>query len=108
MDEYKVVYSAKALRDLKDIYVAILLASSYPAMAERITKRIRNEIISLREMPERYALVEWEPWASMRMHKRPVGKYVIFYLVDRNKKLVSVVRIFYGGRDIENIAKEEN
>ena len=57
-------------------------------------------------MPSRHTLVDWEPWASMRIHKVPVGNYIIFYLVDEDKKSVTIVRIFYSGRDIEHIIKD--
>ena len=36
--------------------------------------------------------------------KRKRGsRYVAFYLVDNGKQLVTVVRIFYGGRDLQNL-----
>jgi plasmid stabilization system protein ParE len=54
-------------------------------------------------MPERYTPVDWEPWASMGMRRLPVDRYVVYYLVDQAAQLVSVVRIVYGGRDIEAI-----
>ena len=52
-------------------------------------------------MPARYALVEWEPWHSMKMHQLPVDNYIVYYLVDDKERAVTVARIFYGGRDIE-------
>ena len=30
---------------------------------------------------------------------------IVFYLVDNDRKLVTVARIFYSGQDIENIIK---
>ena len=59
-------------------------------------------------MPERYSLVDWEPWASMKMHKVPVGNYVIFYMVDDEQYVVTVTRIFYGGRNIEHIIQNSD
>ncbi len=40
------------------------------------------------------------------MHKVSVDHYVIFYCVDEKTQTVTIVRIFYGGRDIEEIIKE--
>lgn len=56
-------------------------------------------------MPERYASVDWEPWASMGIRKVPVDNYLVFYLVDPTERLVSIVRIIYCGRDTEHIIK---
>lgn len=54
-------------------------------------------------MPLRYALVDWEPWASMKVHKLAVKNHVVFYIVDEDARLVTIVRIFYGGRNIADI-----
>ena len=63
-------------------------------------------IRSLAMLPERFALVDWEPWASMKMRKVPVGNFVIFFLINEEAASVSIVRIFYGGRDIQHIAQD--
>jgi toxin ParE1/3/4 len=49
----------------------------------------------------RYAIVDWEPWKSMQMHKLPIDNYIVFYLVDFNLYTVTIIRIMYGGQDIE-------
>ena len=54
-------------------------------------------------MSARYTLVEWEPWHSMKMHQLPVDNFIVYYLVDDKERTVTVARIFYGGRDIEDI-----
>jgi toxin ParE1/3/4 len=58
-------------------------------------------------MPARYATVDWEPWTAMGMRKMPVDNYLVFYLVDAQEYTVNIVRIFYGGRDIESIVRGE-
>lgn len=40
----------------------------------------------------------------MGMHKMPVGNFVVFYTVDRESAAVTVIRIVYGGRDLESLA----
>ena len=74
-----------------------------PETATSQLGRIRKEIRSLDFMPARYALVDWEPWHSMKMHQLPVDNFIVYYLVDDEKRAVTVARIFYGGRDIEGI-----
>lgn len=39
----------------------------------------------------------------MGMHQLPVNNFIVYYLVDDEAGTVTVVRIFYGGRDIEGI-----
>ena len=103
-DPYNVVYSPEALSDLKDIYAYIAQELMAPDTALNQVNRIRKEIRSLDFMPSRYALVDWEPWKSMGMHKVPVDSFVVFYTVDSDSMTVAIIRIVYGGRDIESIA----
>ena len=40
----------------------------------------------------------------MGMHKLPVDNFVVFYMVDSDAMTVAIIRIVYGGRDIESLA----
>ncbi len=51
----------------------------------------------------RYPCVDWEPWKSMNIRKAVADNYVIFYFADDESGAVNIVRIFYGGRDIQGI-----
>ena len=102
-DNYKVVYSADALDDLREIYVYIADELLVPETATAQVGRIRKEVRSLDFMPTRYALVEWEPWHSMKMHKLPVDNFIVYYMIDDEQMVVTVVRVLYDGRDIEGI-----
>lgn len=39
----------------------------------------------------------------MGMHQLPVDNFIVYYLVNDEERTVTVVRIFYSGRDIERI-----
>ena len=39
----------------------------------------------------------------MGVRKMPVSHYVVHYLADTAEKAMTIIRIFYGGRDVENI-----
>lgn len=63
----------------------------------------QKKVRSLDFMPARYALVSWGPWHSMKIHQLPVDSFIVYYLVDDEEMAVTVVRIFYGGHDTEEI-----
>ena len=71
------------------------------------TNRIRQEIRSLNVFPERYQLVAWEPWNQIGIRQIPVDHYIVYYRVDHKAQRVEVVRIFYGGQDIESIIQSQ-
>ena len=106
MSRYLVQYSPAAYEDLRAIYHYIAVELMVPETAENQTARIRSAVRALDTLPYRYAAVDWEPWNSAGMRKVSVGHYVIFYCVDEKTQTVTIVRIFYGGRDIEEIIKE--
>lgn len=103
---YSVIYSPKATEDLKEIYSYIAFTLLAPDTAKSQVDRIRKKIRSLDFIPSRNPLVDWEPWKSMGMHKVPIDNFVIFYTVDESPPAVTVIRIVYGRRDIENIATD--
>ena len=103
MDNYNVGYSVDALGDLREIYSYIANKLLVPKTAKAQLRRIRKEVRSLDFMPARYTLVEWEPWHSMKMHQFLVDNFIVYYLVDDKVRTVTVARIFYDGRDIEEI-----
>lgn len=107
-DTYSVSYSPEAMDDLREIYSYIAFTLLVPETAEKQVNRIRKEIRSLDFMPSRYSLVDWEPWKSMGMHKVPVDNFVVYYTVNDDSRTVTVIRIFYGGRDVANIVNTEN
>lgn len=53
-------------------------------------------------MPERHRLYEREPWKSRGLRVLPIDNYVIFYIPDAVTMIVTIIRIMYAGRDIEN------
>ena len=105
--KYKVEYSPEALDDLRSIYSYIAFRLRERKTAKDLIGRIRKEIRSLNDMPERYAAVDWDPWSSMRMRHFAVDNFLVFYLVINEDHMVQITRILYGGQDIEQIAQEQ-
>jgi toxin ParE1/3/4 len=104
---YQITYSSEALDDIRKIYSYIAFELQVPETALNQVNRIRKQIRSLDFMPMRYGIVDWEPWKSMKMHKLPIDNYIVFYLADSNLHTVTIVRIVYGGQDIEGNVKSE-
>lgn len=102
-DGYSVIYSPTALDDLRAIYSYIAEELLAPQAAANTVNCIRSDIRKLDQFPEKHRQVEWEPWASMGMRIMPVKNFVIYYLVDKEAYIVTIVRVFYGGRDVEHI-----
>ena len=98
---FDVSYSAEARQDLRDIYEYIAYELLVPETAARQAERIMKAARSLEQIPMRYRLYEEEPWHSQGLRVLPVDNYLVFYLPDETNATVSIIRIMYGGRDIE-------
>lgn len=106
-ERYTISYTPEAYKDLGNIYSYISYVLQEKGTASGLIGLLRKEISSLAVFPQRHSSVEWEPWASMDVRKMPVKRYVVYYCADTERKAVTVLRIFYGGRDVESIIKME-
>ena len=97
---WKIVYTSRAREDLRNIFEYIFNELCAPDTAVNQTRRIMQSIRSLDDNPMRYRLREDEPWHSMGLRFFPVDNYLVLYLPKEGKKVVNIVRIMYGGRDI--------
>ncbi len=102
-ERYNIIYSPEALDDLESIYTYIAFDLQAGQSAQNQVNRIRDHIRKLDTFPEAFVLVDWEPWQSAGMHRLPVDNYVVYYLVNSEEMTVTVIRIFYAGRNIEEI-----
>ena len=98
---WDIQYTNSAYQDLQGIYDYISDILLEPGIAIKQTDRIMGAIGSLENMPLRYRLYEHEPWHSRGWRVMPVGNYLVFYLPDELRAVVDIIRIIYGGRDIE-------
>ena len=99
---YEVEVSEQADNDLRGIFEYIVFELQSPENASRQLDHLEEQILSLDTMPERYRKYEKEPWKSRGLHVLPVDNYVVLYISDSNKKVVTILRVMYAGRDIDN------
>lgn len=101
MSEWTVVYTEQAERDLRSIFEYIAFSLLEQEIAVNQVRRIIDAVAKLNAMPLRYHLYEKEPWHSKGLRVLPIDNYLAFYLPVEAKMTVAVIRIMYGGRDIE-------
>jgi len=98
---YHVEIAQQALLDMRMIYEYIANELMEPVIAEKQYTRIETAVYSLDQMPERFRQYEKEPWRSRNLRVMPVDNYIVFYTVDNEKRLVTVIRIMYSRRNTE-------
>jgi toxin ParE1/3/4 len=100
---YRLINTKPAKNDIIEIgtYIANELHSTQAALD--LLDEIDKKILSLNQMPKRYALVSDKRLAKLGIRKMPVDNYLVFYRVDEHKKTVTIVRVLYGSRDWVNL-----
>ena len=88
--KYDVTFTEQAENDLRGIFEYIAFDLLSPENAAGQLDRIEEKILSLGEYPKKFRQYEREPWKSRNTRVVPVDNYVIFYIPDKTKKLVTV------------------
>ncbi len=98
---FAVEISEQADNDLRNIYEYIAYELQSPENAIGQLERLEKSILSLDRMPERFREYEKEPWNSRGLRIMPVDNYCVLYIPDKEDAVVTIIRVMYGGRDIE-------
>ena len=98
---FQVVLTKQAKTDLISIYRYIAYDLQSPQTAEGQLSRLEKAIASLDTMPERFRVYEHEKWEGRNLRIMSVNNYLVLYIPSQEEMTVTVMRIMYGGRDID-------
>ena len=99
---YEVKLSEQAYIDLRGVFEYIAFELKAPENANNQLNRLEERILSLETMPERHRKYEKELWKSRGLRVLPVDNYLVLYIPDNDKNVVTILRVMYAGRDIDN------
>ena len=99
---YEIEVSEQADSDLRGIFEYIAFELQALENASGQLDRLEEQILSLDTIPERYRKYEKELWKTRGLRVLTVDNYVILYIPDCYKKVVTILRVMYAGRDIDN------
>lgn len=99
---YSIVITPQAKNDLREIfkYIAFDLQSVQSAAGQ--IERIEKAIASLDTMPERFKVYDKPIWRKRNLRIMPIDNYLVFYIPTHDDHIVTVLRIMYGGRNIDD------
>ena len=103
---FELEISEQADTDLRGIFEYIAFTLLAPENATGQLDRLENSILSLEQYPMRHRAYEKEPWHSRGLRVLSVDNYVVLYIPNEETKVVTVIRVMYGGRNIDKELKE--
>ena len=106
MMKYRIEIGAQAQSDITDIMRYIGQVLLEPRTAGNLYRLLKEEILSLKHMPERYPYEDDDRLRALGIRKLLVKNYKVLYFVDTERQLVQVARVVYAGRDISRLLDE--
>ena len=103
---YNVEFSEQGNHDFDEIirYMCEVLLS--PQAAQKFFSAVNEKLILLQNFPYLYPLYHDDKLVKEGFRFVTIGNYLMFYLVDDDKAIVSIIRILYGSRDIPTVFEE--
>lgn len=96
---YEVKITSQAIAQIGEIVQYISKVLFAPETARKWVDNLQNEIAKLDFTPSRYPLTEEEPWHTKEIHKMPFKNFLVYYLIDENKKKVWITAVIYRSKD---------
>lgn len=96
---YEVKITRQALEQMQEIVHYISKEFLAPEAAENLLDKMEEAIVALSDFPKKNALIDEEPWRSEGVRKTVVKNFLIYYLVDDERKKVQVTAIIYNKRN---------
>lgn len=82
-------------------YIGVKLEN--PEAAERLAEKMIEAAEKLTDMPYKCPVYISVKPLRHEYRKLIVQNYIMFYWVDEDKKLITIARVVYSGRDYENL-----
>ena len=105
-DGYSISYTSASLEDIRRAHHYIAFSLREPGYASKATRKILDSVQSLCYMPERFSCVDDFLYLNKEVRRAPAGNFLILYIVDNDKKCVTVVRICHTGQDTRALINE--
>ena len=103
--EFEYRLTRKAETDLEEIVSCIADELSNPKAASDFLDRLQIAIAEIRLFPECGPIVENEYLPTTDVRKILVESYILYYLPDCDAKMITILRIIYSRRDMDDIMK---
>ncbi len=103
--DYSYRFTEKAVQDFDEILRYISEDLANPIAAQNLGKKIFEKIDSVRSFPESGAPIDNEFLTDKAVRKLLADNYIIYYKAHHDKKMISVIRIVYGKRNLDEILR---
>lgn len=104
--EFSYKLTTRAGADLDGIVSYIAVQIENTQAATDFLNRLQDAIQEACSLPESGSLVANEYFPHTDIRKKLVGNYIMYYFPDMNAKMIYVLRVIYGRRNLDEILRE--
>lgn len=103
MNKYSIKFTLLAKNDLEEIfdYISNFLFAEKSAL--NLINKIEESVMKLSDFPYSGVVVIDETLKAKGYRKLVIDNYIIFYLINEDKKEAIIMRCIYGGRQYDNL-----
>lgn len=98
-DIYEVKITRQAQEQMAEIVDYISHELFAPESANNLLDKMESSIMGLTEFPERFQLIDEEPWKTEGIRKIVVNNFLVYYCINELEKKVQVTAVIYSKRD---------
>ena len=99
MRKYEVKITRQALAQMKEITYYISCELCAPEAANILADKMEKAMLTLSELPQKYVLLDEEPWRTEGVRKMIVKNFLTYFWIDEENDKVQVMAIIYNKRD---------
>ena len=96
---YNVQITPQAQQQMKEIVDYISYELCAPDAAAHLLDKLEKNIMSLSDFPDRFSVIEENPWDTQGIRKIIVNNFLIYYWIDKTQITVHVIAVIYNKRD---------
>lgn len=97
--QYEVFVLPEAQDDIRSIVLYIATDLHAVDASIKLNEEIHRSINSLTELPERFQVVEEEPWHSVNVRRMIVNNYYVYYWILKSEPKVEILSVVCIGRN---------
>lgn len=103
--KYSYRFTKQAIHDFEEILDYLYVNLENPIAAKNLQKKIFERIDLLRVFPDSGSSVNNEFLSDKTVRKVVVNNYIIYFKVHHDDEMITIVRIIYGKRNLDEILK---
>jgi plasmid stabilization system protein ParE len=97
LDKYQIQFSNESKLDIDELTSYIKNEFESIELAEEYHDDLMSDIKGLEELPNRFERIFVKKYREVVLRRLVHKNFLVFYLVDDDKKEVDIVRVLYGG-----------